>query len=783
MLLPTRSNLSSRLDPSLDFAVGAFSVWTLVCCFLVLNCLSGARMVCKHRWIQGFKPRWSFGFGTQPHGVQVELSSTRGASAKALSSKWWILILMICCRVGEASHPGPSEGDGSSWSVGLCNPSGIHSKVSQINQLEGDVWFVCETHLSQYGVSRFRKGLVASRSEFKHFVHGAPCVSRSSSQVGGYSGVGVLSRIPLRALPHSFCEESFATARIQVVGFVACGVWIQAGVLYGYPDSQQFLERTFQTDCLLQELVDRIAIQGQGPRLICGDFNHGQSDLRNCERLRQLGFCEAQSFALHRWGIPIQTTSRGKSTIDQIWLSAELQQLLQSVEIRDSDWADHSSLVCHFTSHPDQLSTFHWRMPQAVSWPTQWNCWPQIDWTQDPSFAYASFWFQVESACESQVGLLPASAKGRGQTLDSRQGFRQTPPCKIAREGDFQPRFHGPSLQHLQWVKQLRRCQSLRRLLASSSTNELHRLRLAEVWSAVRLAKGFPGGFCAWWAEQFPAHEFAKNGFPLGVPSLQQAVSLVVDLKRRVEAFEAQLIQGRIHSAKSRRKNNLQLLFQDCAKEQPSKVDSLVQSVEVGVDRVDHSDCSVVLQKPVTLSHELPLVIGGKSREVLACCEDQVWLSDVTSIQPGDVARQDNVSFSDQAILSNFETVWEARWNKISHLSQAHWLSVNDFIRQRLSPIQWDFPQWDIETLCAAVKGKKRASATGPDGVSRGDLLALPSGACQEIVRLFAALEDSECPWPMQLVTGFVTSLNKEKGNGGVDSYRPVTIYPLLYRI
>ena len=222
---------------------------------------------------------------------------------------------------------------------------------------------MCETHLSQYGVSKFRKGLVASRSEFKHFVHGAPCVSRSSSQVGGYSGVGVLSRIPLRALPHSFCEESFATARIQVVGFVACGVWIQAGVLYGYPDSQQFLERTFQTDCLLQELVDRIAIQGQGPRLICGDFNHGQSDLRNCERLRQLGFCEAQSFALHRWGIPIQTTSRGKSTIDpDLACPQSCSNFFKVLRLGIPTGLIIPALFATLTSHPDQLSTFHWRI-------------------------------------------------------------------------------------------------------------------------------------------------------------------------------------------------------------------------------------------------------------------------------------------------------------------------------------------------------------------------------------------------------------------------------------
>ena len=482
----------------LDFAVGALWVLAFVC----WGFLQGSKKVfqchsCLHAAWKVVVSQWTFCFGAQPWGLKAGTHTPVGSSAHVSSKRWWVLILMICCRVGEASHPGPSKVNGSSWSVGLCNPSGVHNKVSQMNQLQGDVWFVCETHLSQHGVARFRKGLQASRSGFKYFVHGAPCSSKSSSLVGGYSGVGILSRIPLRALPHSFCDENFASARIQVAGFVAGGVWIQAGVLYGYPDSQQFLERTFQTDCLLQELVDRIAIQSQGPRLICGDFNHSHADLRNCERLRQLGFCEALSCALFRWGIPIQTTSKGQASIDQVWLSAELQHLLQQVEIRDCDWSDHSSIVCHFQSQAEPLTTFHWRMPQAIHWPSQWQCWPQVDWPQDSSLAYASFWHQVEDAAESQVGLLPASAKGRGQTLSSQPGFRQTPPCKIAREGDFQPSYHGPSIQHLQWVKQLRRCQSLRRLLASSSSNALHRIRIAEVWSAIRRACGFPGGFCA----------------------------------------------------------------------------------------------------------------------------------------------------------------------------------------------------------------------------------------------------------------------------------------------
>lgn len=50
------------------------------------------------------------------------------------------------------------------------------------------------------------------------------------------------------------------------------------------------------------------------------------------------------------------------------------------------------------------------------------------------------------------------------------------------------------------------------------------------------------------------------------------------------------------------------------------------------------------------------------------------------------------------------------------------------------------------------------------------------------VLSLFSAIE-SGCAWPVQLLQGFVTCLDKGKGDGGVDSYRPVVNYPVLTRL
>lgn len=695
---------------------------------------------------------------------------------------FWCCWVMLCVRIGEASHPGPGEHT-QTWSVGLCNPNGIQGKLDQLEMLPGQVWFMCETHLSKLGMVQFKKNLRLTKSRFRYFVGGAPCAFRSQEAVGTCSGVATIASVPARVLPHSITPELFSTGRIQVSGFCMNQHWIQAAVVYGYPDSAKHVERTHMTECLVSEAIDRVALGAVGLRMIVGDFNHSCKELQQLKRLGDLGFVEAQNFALFRWGVPIKSTCRREEPIDQVWLSPEMQSLLDHVEISDCDWSDHSSVICHFSSNFVSLSTFHWRMPDAFQWPELDDTSVNVDWVANPTAAYAAFWHGVETEAKTKVPSLSQKALGRGMTLESKITSFQVPPCKVARHGEFQPKFYGASLSYLRWVKQLRRIQALRRLMVSQSQNPMHHIRKVEVWSAIRNAPGFPCGFCHWWSLNFVEHRFSTQGFPVGLPSLCDIRSMAVLFQAQVEKVEGFQKKSRISAAKARREDNFQLLFQDCADERPSKVDTMIQSCHANIETVHPEDCSVVLEKPAELIAGHPVVVAGQPKQVLMACHDQVWLDSVGNIAEGDCLVQEIVHSSDAEILQQFEQVWAARWIKLSHLEPGKWDRVLDFVKGRFKPVAWNFPTWSTEMFRQNVVRKKTRAAVGPDGVSKHDLQNLPDSKAESLVKLFQLLESGKCVWPDQLTTGFVSSLYKGRGNGGVDSFRPITVFPMVYRV
>ena len=289
---------------------------------------------------------------------------------------WFIRLCFICLlfRVGEAINPGPGGvGDKQHWTLGICNPSGLNSKIDQCAFLDGDVWLISESHLTDQGLHRFKKGMQYLRSDFKYFAPGFSCPSRGASDVGKFTGVLAMSKIPLRSLPAHFDAQLYATSRIQVVGIAVEDWWVIAGLVYGYPDSAQFPNRTYMTECLVDEVIQRVVFQSSGPRLVAGDFNHGPHDLEQFRILRQAGFCEIQEIGLSRWGRQIQSTCGGTKNIDQIWLSAEMQSILIDYHIRDDDWAGHSAIQCVFASQNTPMVRYEWHVPSNFPWPEAWT--------------------------------------------------------------------------------------------------------------------------------------------------------------------------------------------------------------------------------------------------------------------------------------------------------------------------------------------------------------------------------------------------------------------------
>ena len=693
---------------------------------------------------------------------------------------WWCLM-----RVGEASHPGPMQQPG--WSIGIANPSGLNclnSKVDQVAHMEGHTWILSETQLSTVGLRSFVKGLRAVKSPWKSIVPGAPCPARNQYGTGNHSGVMLLSKCPARSLSHQFASHTYSTARLQVAGLAVDNMWVTVGMLYGVPANAQHAQAKYQTEVMLSEVIERVALQSSGLRAIGGDFNFAPAELGQLRQLRELGFREVQDLAALWWGQPAELTGRGKRRIDQLWISPELQRLLQGVTVNQQMWADHAAVIAH--SMPGVDVTFpYWRMPSPFPWPKDWNCAVDVDPADDLTLQYASMWAQLEQGAwdwNSHHGIVCSRSQvGRGQTLQTVQRSTYQVPRRKERVGEVAPGFMGVSLQHARYFKQLRRVQALMQQQIKGPVSEHARLNLAETWRAVRFATGFPGGFGTWWSVHGLLPLF-PHGLPLICPAATVLTEMFGAFNQCVKAYEADLAQKRYQFGKKRREGSMNYVFQDCKSSPAPPVDTLLERLTAVIEEVRVDESAIVLVEPVQLLPGLPLVVEGRVLQVIHHEHDQLWVSDVSGLMPGQQVTQERVTMSEHEIIQKFHDVWHPRWNKLHHVLPDQWTQICDFAERALKPLEWKCLPWTCGRFRTAVAKKKKTSGKRPDGVGQMDLAALPPSGVSACVQMLDAVENGR-PWPIQVASGFVNSLAKHLQAQNIDDYRPVTVYSLFYRV
>ena len=62
-------------------------------------------------------------------------------------------------------------------------------------------------------------------------------------------------------------DEVWKTSRVQVASVYVHSLWLLAAVVNGFPTSPA------HTAVLLAEVTQRVVLEGEGPRVIAGDFN------------------------------------------------------------------------------------------------------------------------------------------------------------------------------------------------------------------------------------------------------------------------------------------------------------------------------------------------------------------------------------------------------------------------------------------------------------------------------------------------------------------------------
>jgi len=475
-------------------------------------------------------------------------------------------------------------------------------------------------------------------------------------------------------------------------------------------------------EALLQSAIESVGFLSSGPRVIAGDWNVSMGEIPAFDTLSQLGFKDLQELAAERWGIPPRPTCKTKTRKDFCFISPELQEVLVDVSVLDDVWPDHSILQGKFQRFRECIPRLIWKTPCEFPWPAQWyvdpNLWTQMD--SHPDEKYRVFWKAVEDAAQQELPFpVPKRSCGRANTVSTSPAkVGAHPHVRVGRKGDFQPQFHGSSLRHAHWVRQVRRLQAFVR---SCSADGSHSQYAASVWAAIVRAKGFTGGFVQWWSRCPHRVHGAPLQIPWVPPSGVIATRIFETLALQVRSLESQLISTSRQYARLRRARIPRLIFQDLRPMQSSGVDYLIRPIQSSIVSVDAADQSIVVEPPHGWSPDR-IVCQGLPLSLIHVEPDCIWLEDSSALQPGDVISQVQCSGTQTELETMFVDEWKARWERHKDVPDSRWATILDFARQALPRLEFSWPAISPDVLSQLIASKKSSSACGLDGVSIADL-------------------------------------------------------------
>ena len=691
------------------------------------------------------------------------------------------------CRIGEAKKPGPLDADPTgTWSIGVCNPSGLLGKSHLLSGIDADIVSASETHLTVVSHAMLLTSL-RSHSKYTAVVTGAPMAPRvADSGAGTYSGVAVVAKVPSRALCAAWPPDLFATGRVQVVGSLINNVWITGAVMYGYPQGKLHHNALERTISMLDFLVDHITNVATGPRYLCGDWNFEACQLPVTQHLWKLGWREAQDLHYQRTGRPPEPTCKRSTRKDVLWLSPELVATFMEVRLDHERFPDHSVLKARFRLGSEYALRYLWPQPQPVPWMHVPDLDSPIDFTMDsPTVQYHRLWETKEAQAKQALGeQWQTTMAGRGQRLTPlvRKGW--VAPPKKGRSQDFQPAFHGYNVQHARWMKQLRRLQNYVRWAQvhfGHSTGEIS-LHGMHLWKSILNAPGFGISFQHWWQSRGSVGLGDPGFVPDFPPDVPAAFAFCDVFHSEVACLERRLQAAKHATRASQHKRDANLIYQDTKRVQPEPVTSLLITQRARILEVDAEDHAVEFSPACAFDDTKPVMINDHPVPIIHATDERLYLEDISRAEQDAVLQQSQPLGALPDIFQAFHEQWKQRWCRHDQIPNSRWQQLIDFARatmpqQPVAPITLD-----PALILAEAAAKKQHAATGLDGVSRADVMQADDTLLASLCNMYSRAETDGC-WPQQTTTGKVASLAKKEGAATTNEFRPITIFSLLYRV
>ena len=693
-------------------------------------------------------------------------------------------------RLGEASNPGPT--------FGCFNPTGIMGKGDVVSQLpQPATWAVQETHLTSMGISKFKSELKWNNCQLK-VIHGAPAPPKTEglNTLGGkHTGVCFLSSYPCRSIQHEWAQEEFETARVQTAAVLVEGHWVSMGTVYGYARSWS-IEQQQDTNKLLEGLTSRIVEGSTGFRIISGDWNLTRDCISQAAYWESLGWREIQDIALSQWGWVQQATCKNTTVKDFMYVSPELVPLVRDVIVDRSYFPDHGVLIAKFKNFHTPKMIPKWRKPNAIDW----NNVPKIS---EESVIRASEkadnndqrYLQIFQTFEQAIDIelmkhskpkLHESQKGRARTMEVSFQQEGATPIKPNRKGDIQTDVISSSLMFTRWTRQMRRIQHfLRCVLADNQTSTVmeHRINL---WRKIRQATGFKPNFPAWWISHKKITHGAPAFLPEGPPDPKDTQAIFNEFLIEYQRFESLLKKERKDHAITRRERDHLAIFKDLKGELAEPVQTLVEEKIVQIcegGQLPEQGVWIKTDEDFEITDNVQCQIDGMVAHLQKLDERKYLCKnfrDFDKISKSSIQTSRLVGELEE-MFQAFNQEWQSKWQR-DHPDPEAWSAIVEFAKVALPKGNFQFPKITVELWKQTVKKKKHTSATGPDGISRADLLALPDSLTQNLLDIIQRIETGE-DWPSQAMVGLVAALAKTPLAKQVQNFRPITILSMVYRV
>ena len=687
-------------------------------------------------------------------------------------------------RIGEASVPGPHSDPEDRWSIGVCNPSGLMGKGHIASQIPADVIAVSETHLTSVSRSSFLCSLKASEPSFQRLITGAPMAPRSEvSEAGDWAGVAFLSKYPCRASQVVWPQDLFETGRIQFSTSFVDPFWLTGGVVYGYPPGVTHPFAHEQTMGILSFAVSFITQSCVGPRFLGGDWNFEPHMVSVWDDLQSQGWIEVQDLWERQAGLSPQMTCKFKTRKDFLWLSPELARHFVGLQILDL-FADHCVLCADFSSPKVLANRWLWTKPCPIDWQGIPDIPHVVDFTNsDPSDAYHALWTFRESQAKQHLGQTWHShMAGRAAQRQPKHRRGWPTPLKKGRSHDVQPQFHGVSVQHARWFKQLRRLQSYLRwacspkvCLGGPSDQGI------SLWQSILEASGFAPNFSCWWTSRVYRCPGDIPSIPVYPLNPEVALQIYHSLLAETRALEQKLLQARQAVAKHKREVDPNVIFKDVRRPVALPVETLVANSTSRVTAIDLEDSALEIDPPCLFNRELPLQVAGQPVQIHHAEPDKVWVDQLPTVDLGATIVQTNYLGSLPDLFDAFHVQWKRRWCKHDQIPNSQWQDIVDFASQAFPPQKAPVLTLDVPLLRAEAHRKKKTAATGLDGASRLDFITGGDNFFRSLLSMYhRACSDGS--WPCQIMAGSVASLAKTPSAATVNEYRPITSFGFAYR-